>query len=598
MLIHINSIARFFLVFLATTGIIAAQVQEAPSWARGMVWYLIMPDRFENADTENDATTSDLFGDETVSWSISSWTDNWYKRSVEEVTMHDSFYPAALLRQYGGDFEGIRRRLDYLDSLGVTGIILTPVFKARSSHKFDFGSLHHMDPRFGPVSATDTTYIQREIPHDPMSWYFTSADREFMRLLAEIKRRGMRVLLTTQFVHCGVDFWAFRDLLEKQEKSAYASWFTVYAWDKPETPFHSEFSYEKMWNIDAFPRFRQDTLGLVQGPREYVFAATRRWMDPDGDGDPSDGIDGWCVDLTSELPVEFWKQWAEHCRSINPEVLLVNLGKGNGLSAAPFDIDMPSRFGSHLHDFVLGGRVTSTEFDASMMRLRSRTTLSGSDTQFNLIDSHETDRIASMCVNVGLPYDQRNTVLENASYLIRKPTEHERELQRMILLLQFTLPGAPVIYYGNEAGMWGADDPDNRKPMLWPGIKHEPEVTYEVNGDPTAYPVVFDSSLFEYYRTLIQLRKRHFSLKTGDVQTLLLDDVHSLYAFMRSSGSEKIFIVVNAGEETQVCTLTWLGLPDGVMLVDPIHDVSFHVHRDSVTLVLPPRKATILVPKI
>ncbi|MFA6233780.1 MAG: alpha-amylase family glycosyl hydrolase, partial [Bacteroidota bacterium] len=374
----------------------------------------------------------------------------------------------------------------------------------------------------------------------------------------------------------------------------YAGWFSVKEWDRPETPYDSEFQYEKMWGIDAFPKLRQDTLGLAPGPREYIMASTKRWMDPNGDGNPADGIDGWCVDLTHELPEIFWKQWAAACRTINRDVLLVNLGNGWGNTAAPFDVDQPRQFGKGLSDFLLSRLSTSTAFDSRLMHQRSRTTLLGSDVLWNMIDSHETDRIASMCVNDTLPYDRGNTPRMNPAYLVRPPDQAEQDLQRVLLLLQFTLPGSPVICYGDEAGMWGGDDPDNRKPMLWQDLSFDHEIAFEVNGDPVGYPVRFDTSLFSYYKELIRLRNKWTALRSGATQTLLLDDVSSLFAYVRTAGAEKVFVVVNASDNAQPCVLPYLGLPEGSRLDDPFLGVSFFTRRDAVSFVIPARTATIL----
>ncbi|MDX9758958.1 MAG: alpha-amylase family glycosyl hydrolase [Bacteroidota bacterium] len=586
----------FVFVLLLLASALHAQQADPPAWARGMTWYLLLPDRFANGDSTNDPTAAYVFDDARIPWKVSSWTANWYERTVEERMLHPSFYPAALLRHFGGDLDGIISRLDYLQDLGVHGIILTPMFEARSAHKFDVSSLHHIDQHFGPVTPLDTAFVNREIPENPLSWYMTSADRRFADLIAEVHRRGMKVLMMAQFAHVGAHFWAFRDVLEKQEASPYGGWFSVKQWDRPETPYDSEFRYERMWDVDAFPRLRQDTLGLVSGPREYVFAATRRWMDPNGDGNPADGIDGWCIDLTHELPDVFWQQWASHCRGINPDVLLVNMGSGRGKTTAPFNVDQPREYGRSLHEFFLHRGVTSTTFDSRMLEQRSRTTLQGSDALLNLLGSHETDRVTSMCVNDTLHFDRDNSLGSNPEYLVRPPDEDEQALRRMLLLLHFTLPGAPVLYYGDEAGMRGADDPDNRKSMLWPDLAFDDENTFDLNGDPTAYPRQFDSSLFAYVRALIQLRERHTSLRVGAMQTMLLDDYSSLYAFMRSAGAEKVFVVVNASDNAQPCVLPYLGLPEGSRLSDPFLGISFYTRRDAVSFVIPPRTATILIP--
>ncbi|MCB2205004.1 hypothetical protein KQI65_09670 [bacterium] len=586
------------LFFILVQGAAAQQQVEPPAWARGMTWYLLMPDRFRNGDRENDPVAADVFDDASVPWSVSKWTANWYAQTVEEKMLHEEFYPSALLRQYGGDFDGILEKLDYLDSLGVEGVILTPIFEAVSSHKFDVASLHHADRHFGPNTPVDSTFINREVPDDPRTWYLTAADRRFSDLVSAIHQRGMRVLIMAQFVHTGVHFWAFNDVLQKQETSRFGNWFNIQQWDRPETPYDSEFQYEKMWGIDAFPRFRQDTSGLAKGPRDYVFASTRKWMDPNRDGDPADGVDGWCIDLAQELPQQFWKDWAQFCRGVNPEVLLVNLSKGPGRTSAPFDMDGPNIFARTITDFFLHGRETATGMDGQLMSERSRTTLSGSDMLLSMIDNHETDRIASMCVNDTLVFDRGNSPARNPGYLARPPDRDERRLQRMLLLLQFTLPGAPVIYYGDEAGMWGGDDPDNRKPMLWDDMVFKDERSFEVTGDPLRYPVAFDTAMYNYYRRLINLRENSVALRSGTMQTLQLDDVSGLYVFMRAAGAEKVFIAINAGDNSRECTLTYLGLPEGVRLYDPINGVSFYANRDRVRFVLPPRTVTLLIPDV
>lgn len=575
---------------------VAAQHPDPPVWARGIVWYMIMPDRFRNGDTKNDPLAAYIFDEARQEWEVSKWTANWFERTTEERMLHGDFYPGAQLRQYGGDIDGMIAGLDYLKDLGVQGLILAPMFEARSAHKFDVSSFHHIDRYFGPLATVDTTFLSREVPNDPLSWYMTSADRRFADFIAAAHHRGMHVLMMAQFAHVGAHFWAFQDLLKKQERSPFADWFTVQQWDRPETPYKSEFKYERMWGIDAFPRLRQDTLGLVAGPRDYVFAATKRWMDPNGDGDPADGIDGWCIDLAHELPAAFWQRWTAWCRTFNPKALLVNLGSGAGNTGAPFDVDQPRQFGKAVSDFLLSKLSSSTVFDSRLMHQRSRTTLQGSDALWNMIDCHETDRMASMCVNDTLPFDRANSLRVNTAYQVRPPNETERDLQRVLISLQFTLPGAPVIYYGDETGMWGGDDPDNRKPMLWPEMNFADEVAYEVNGDATAYPVRFDSSLHAYYRDLIRLRQEWTALRGGATQTLLLDDFSSLFAFVRTAGAEKIFVVVNASDNAQPCVLPYLGLPEGSRVDDRFHGVSFYTRRDAVSFVIPARTASILIP--
>jgi cyclomaltodextrinase / maltogenic alpha-amylase / neopullulanase len=223
--------------------------------------------------------------------------------------------------------------------------------------------------------------------------------------------------------------------------------------------------------------------------------------------------------------------------------------------------------------------------------------LSCIDADLNTIDSHETDRIASMCVNRALPYDEWNSPLKNKDYKVRKPNADERALQKLLVLLQLTYLGSPVIYYGDESGMWGGDDPDCRKPMLWSDKQFYPENSMIVNGDTANYPVNFDSSMFAFYSTLLKLRTEHISLRTGNMQSLVLDDVSFIYAYQRESGADKVFIVINASDKPQECRIPLAGILDGTRIEDPLCGVYFYAKKDGISLVLPANTGTVLIPK-
>ncbi len=574
-----------------------AQQWPVPDWARGMIWYKLIIDRFENGDPANDPTARDLFGEKARPWDISPWTGNWYMLSVKERMSSERFYDNAFLRQYGGDLEGLRTRLGYLKSLGVTGLQLSPVFESTSSHKFDAHSFHHVDSRLGPRGAADTSYLHREQPDNPKSWYMTAADRKFIEVVHAAHDSDMKVIVDVQFAHVSVNFWAFRDLLEKQERSAFASWFYVDEWDRPETPFASEFSYRSMFGVNAFPVLRKDSLGLVSGPREYVFAAVRRWMDPNGDGDPSDGVDGWRIELSHELSLLFWEQFIGFVKSVNPACLVIGAPhpespKGKRL----FDIEETNDFARLATKLLIGGRCTPTGFESGMAEQRASMESGLVDAQINWIDNHETDRLASMCVNPGLAFETMNSFVVNPSYLIRKPKASERATQRLLLLLQYTYPGSPVLYYGDEAGMWGGDDPDCRKPMLWPEHSFEPECAVELNGDPVRYENRFDSTVFSAYSTLLALRAAHVALRAGAMSTFLIDDERGLFGYTRHAGADRVSVVFNAGDTRQDCLIQLAGLPEGLRIDAPLQGLTYYYDRDGLALTIPPRTGLLLIP--
>jgi glycosidase len=157
-----------------------------------------------------------------------------------------------------------------------------------------------------------------------------------------------------------------------------------------------------------------------------------------------------------------------------------------------------------------------------------------------------------MIMNPNRKYDDQNGLRNNPNYDVSKPTAEARQIQKLMLLFQMCYIGAPMIYYGDEAGMWGADDPDDRKPMLWADLTYENERTHPVPGKTrTDDPVKFDKELFDYYKTLVRIRKDVAALRRGDFTTLLADDTRGVYAFRRSTGDSEAIVVINNGSVPQ-----------------------------------------------
>ncbi len=189
-------------------------VSVVPDWAADAVWYQIFPERFRNGDPTNDPTRETL---ETPvvpdsSWRVSPWTGDWYARAAWEQRLGPDFYDNGVFhRRYGGDLKGVRDQLDYLQRLGVNALYFNPVFYARSLHKYDGSSFHHVDPNFGPDPAGDLRLMATETA-DPATWKWTTADRTFLDLIRDAHGRGMRVVIDGVFNHTGRDFFAFNDI--------------------------------------------------------------------------------------------------------------------------------------------------------------------------------------------------------------------------------------------------------------------------------------------------------------------------------------------------------------------------------------------------
>lgn len=569
---------------LASTDSLAA----VPAWAADAVWYQIFPERFRNGDPSNDPTRATL---ETPvvpdsSWRVSPWTGDWYARDAWERNLGPDFYENGVFhRRYGGDLQGVLDKLPYLDSLGVNALYFNPVFYARSLHKYDGNSFHHVDPNFGPDPAADLAQMARETS-DPTTWGWTSADRLFLTLVGEARKRGMHVVIDGVFNHSGRDFFAFDDLRKNQQKSPYTDWYTVKAFDDPATPDTNEFAYKGWWDVETLPEFANnaDTTDLHPGPKQYIFDATRRWMDPNGDGDPSDGIDGWRLDVAEEVPVGFWKQWNRLVREINPEAYTSTEIWENAapyLTEGGFSATMNYwGFAYPAKGYLIDRTMPVGAFRDSLDRRRS---VYGDTWQAglqNLMAGHDTDRLASMIVNARrrpeyrnaarFDYDeyQTNAARYDDGYLVRAPNAREWATYRLVTLFQMTYVGAPMFFYGDEVGMWGGDDPDDRKPMLWGDLgPYAPEATDPRGLRRTPDPVRPDTAMWQFFRRAIALRRSSPLFTRGAYTPLLADSSSTVFAFERRHEGDRAVVVLNPSDEAHSVRIPVPGGPGAVPFV-------------------------------
>lgn len=543
-------------------------IKVVPSWAAQAVYYEIIPSRFRNGDTANDPTIDSVgeFRNLPDNWQLSPWTADWYGRSPWELSLGPNFYEnGQTSRRFGGDLEGSIQSLNYLQDLGINAVILTRVFQSRSDNSSEVSSFHHVDSSFGPLALEDSAVVAKET-EDPATWTFTQADRLLLEFIRQAHDRGIRVVLRIDFTHIGRDFFAFRDLSRAQEKSPYKDWFVVTRFDDPATE-KSEFKYNGWRGRDSSPEFASDARGLAPGPRAYVSAAVKRWMDPNADGDPSDGVDGWLIDSAPELPMKFWTRWHEQLRKTFPDAFTlcdirqsaeVFLKEG-GFSAATdyYGFAVPVK------GFFIDGKLKGEDFAALLRQRREVLPPTKIPALLNLIDSSRTDRVASMAKNPAtesyeptqIPYDVANSAERSETYDITKPDERTWSLQRMIALMQVTYPGAPAFYYGTESGMWGGDEPDNRMPMVWQDMRFAPRLH-----DPRGKPRIMDDPNFNlavhsFYKQAIQLRRDYRALNGGTFLSLEVTGDPRAFAFVRASDDQRLVIVFNRAEQARELVL-------------------------------------------
>lgn len=527
---------------------------ETPDWAKKAVWYQVFPERFRNGDPTNNPPRT------------APWTHEWYKPYKAGPTVGKgspadfeeqgaSFYEYIYDRRYGGDIQGLREALPYLRDLGVTAIYLNPIFQAESLHKYDASDYRHIDDHFGVKNSR--LKLNGETL-DPATWQWSESDKVFLDFLQEAHRLGFRIILDGVFNHVGRGFWAFQDVLKNGKDSRYVDWFEITSWEKADQHSGSQgrepilpFQY-KAWDRDngALPRLRHDdALGLCKPVREHIFAITRRWMDPNGDGDPSDGIDGWRLDVAGDINANFWKDWRKLVKSINPDAYIVGelwQESREWLDGNTFDAVMNYPFAERCQRFFVNRRkaVKPSAFKKELMEMLGWYAPQVNYVLQNLFGSHDTDRPASMFMNPDLEYDKANRLQDNGpNYNADKPTTDCYQKLKLMVTFQMTFPGAPMIYYGDEVGMYGADDPSCRKPMLWEDL-----MPYD---DPDEKIV---PDVLEHYRRLIAIRNTYPALQLGSFEPLHENDRLGIFAFSRTlqshdEGSKHIVVVLNNSDK-------------------------------------------------
>lgn len=557
----------------------AAVNLDPPAWAADAIWYQVFVERFRNGDPSNDPTAHDIIGFTADSappgWGTTAWGHDWYRRDNWAVSSNMDFYSAAQFRRYGGDLQGLVDKLDYLQELGVTALYLNPVNDAPSLHKYDARNYHHIDRNFGPDPRGDEARAAREDPGNPATWTWTAADSLCLSLVREVHRRGMRIIMDYSWNHTGITFWAWQDVLKNQAASRFTGWYEIEQFDNPATTDTSEFAYRGWAGVPWLPEWKKigrpagQTHGaiegnLVPGVRDIAFNVTRRWLDPNGDGDPSDGVDGFRLDVAEMVPLGFWRDYRQFVRSINPVAYLVGevwwekwpdqvYDPAPWLKGDVFDAVMNYRWYMPTRSFFgnTEPRTSAAEFTAQLDTLKRGIGARHQKVMMNLTASHDTPRFSTSVFNRGR-YKYHNRPTEDSTYRIDRPDERTRQAQRMILVQQFTYIGAPHIWNGDEVGMWGADDPDERKPMVWADQRYADETTHPLGLPRKRDQVRPDTALYRVYRDLAALRKAHLRLFVdGELNWLRTDDARGVLVYDRVLGEERAVVAFNNSDAPQ-----------------------------------------------
>jgi cyclomaltodextrinase / maltogenic alpha-amylase / neopullulanase len=597
---------------------------SVPEWASEAVWYQIFVERFRNGDESNDPRLSDLEGswphNKPDNWQPTPWTSDWYSREKWAVDSGQEFYRTVQMRRYGGDLQGVIDKLDYLEDLGITAIYFNPLNDSPSLHKYDARNYHHIDRNFGPDPDGDLRIMEGEDPSDPATWEWTSADRLFLQLIRDAKSRGIRVIMDYSWNHTGITFWAWEDILENQEQSPFSGWYQITSFDDATTE-ENEFSYEGWAGVPELPQFRRYGVGsdedivhgkpvkgdLHPGVKDHIFAVTRRWLDPNGDGDTSIGVDGFRLDVAELIPMDFWRDYRRMVRNINPDAYLVGelwwedwpermmdpapwlqgdvfdaamnyrwyMPTRSYFASAPPRISTPSQYISHLDSVSEGIR---PEVHGAMM---------------NLTASHDSPRFSTSVYNRELRYKYMANPRDNPDYKLNRPDDRTWRDMQLMLIHQFTWTGAPHIWMGDEFFMWGADDPDNRKPVIWPDLSFEPESALPSRSSRLSETVQADTSVHAFYRTLARMRRDNPVFASGRLEYLLADDEQNTFAYVRFIDDVRAYVVFNNSENTRTVEFD-LHNP-GIYLDLLQRGVIIQFESDRALIEMPPKSARVLL---
>ena len=505
---------------------------STPGWAKGAVMYQIFTDRFYNGDKSNDVETNEYY----YIGGYSQKVDDWNK------------YPATMgVREfYGGDLQGVIDKLDYLQDLGVEVLYFNPLFVSPSNHKYDIQDYDYIDPHYGkivsdggevlPEGVTDncqaTKYQKRTTDYKNLE----ASNQLFIELVEELHKRGMKIILDGVFNHCGsFNKWMDRErVYEKQEdyapgayvspESPYRSYFRFFKEEPENWPYN--YNYDGWWGHDTLPKLNYEDSTKLEN---YILYIGRKWVSPPYN------VDGWRLDVAADLGRSneynhsFWKKFRRAVKDANPNALILAEHYGD-----------PS-------DWLRGDEWdTVMNYDAFMEPVtwfltcmekhsdEAREELLGNADNFVGSISHHMSNMLTPSLQVAmneLSNHDHSRFLTRTNHMVGR-VEHlgpeaaneyiNLGVMREAVIMQMTWVGAPTVYYGDEAGVCGFTDPDNRRTYPW---GHE------------------NKELIAFHREIIRIHKEHPALRTGSIKMLKWEE--NMLSYGRFLGEDKVIVIIN-----------------------------------------------------
>ena len=518
---------------------------STPDWAKGAVMYQIFTDRFYNGDKSNDVETNEYYyiGD------YSQRVTNWDK------------YPANMgVREfYGGDLQGVMDKLDYLQDLGVEVVYFNPLFVSPSNHKYDIQDYDYIDPHYGkivddggevlPNGVTDNSQATKYKKRTTGFKNLEASNELFIKLVEELHRRGMKVILDGVFNHCGsFNKWMDRERIYEGEEdyepgayvsadSPYRSYFRFFKEGPENWPYNG--NYDGWWGHDTLPKLNyEDSVKL----ENYILYIGRKWVSPPYN------VDGWRLDVAADLGRsneynhEFWQKFRRAVKDANPNALILAEHYGDPsdwLKGDEWDTVMNyDAFMEPVTWFLTGMEKHSDEareellgnidnFIGSMAHHMSNMLTPSLQVAMNELSNHDHSRFLT----------RTNHMVGRVEHLGPEAANEyvNKAVMREAVVMQMTWVGAPTVYYGDEAGVCGFTDPDNRRTYPW---GHE------------------DQELIAFHKEAIRIHKEHPALKTGSLK--ILGGEENILSYARFKGHDRIIVVINnRSERAEVKVPVW-----------------------------------------
>ena len=515
---------------------------STPDWAKGAVMYQIYTDRFYNGDPSNDVETNEYY----YIGGYSSRVKDWGK------------YPATMgVREfYGGDIRGVMEKLDYLQDLGVEVLYFNPLFVSPSNHKYDIQDYDYIDPHYGvivadggevlPEGETDNAKATKYQKRTTDIRNLEASNQLFIEFVEELHRRGMKIILDGVFNHCGsFNKWMDRERIYEDQEG-----YEPGAFVSPDSPFRSYFRffrenaedwpynvhYDGWWGHDTLPKLNyEDSVKL----ENYILYIGRKWVSPPYN------VDGWRLDVAADLGRsndynhEFWKKFRIAVKDANPNAIILaeHYGDpGSWLQGDEWDTVM--NYDAFMEPFTWF--LTGMEKHSDEMRMEL---LGNGDNLVGAITHHMSNMLTpslQTAMNELSNHDhsrfltRTNHMVGRVETLGSKAAEEyvNPAVMREAVAIQMTWVGAPTIYYGDEAGVCGFTDPDNRRTYPW-GKE--------------------DQELLGFHKEMIRIHKEHPALRTGSLNILAWKE--NIFSFARFNQEEQIVVIINNRSELAEVTV-------------------------------------------